>query len=166
MKKNQEFKGLTGLFPGSYIFTVTSALVDTERKNKSDDMKIVKQAVALTTKNIKINQLKLKEIAGGVSVLEVNGGGANGLEFGAHEQLGLKSLNLGDVDLSAGKIDGEKKKMFTTDIREVVKTANAFNASEVFRLKKITEDLKGQISFLEGVIEANNAAVETFSEEE
>lgn len=162
--KKENFAGLRELFPGGYIFTMVSATVDQNRSKKSDDILIKNSATVLTSKSIKVNQLKLKEVAGGVSVLEVNGGGVNGMEFGSHESLGFKEGGFGEVDLSGGKtIDGEKNRMFTADPAEVNKTANAWNASEAARLRKIKIDLEDQIKFIEGVIEANNNAAEAYS---
>lgn len=154
-----KYKGLVGLFPGVEIFSLQMTKVDQNSKAKKGIFVLTDALTALTTKKLVVNELKERKLEGDITVLSVNGGGSNGVDFGVNETLGLGE------DFKALEAKEENKKRFTANMEEAVNIANAHNRSEINRVNEVIEDLKKQKDFLQGVIDANATALKVWLSE-
>jgi hypothetical protein len=151
-----KFSGLRTAFPGTSVFSIIAADLDSDRKSKADEVKILIPARLTTLKTVEVNEVKEIKIAGGRSALQINGG-ANGMTFGETDKF------IGSTDeLGVQTLSEEVSKKWFSDYEVAKNLCNIMNEEEIRRLEAIASDIKEQIAALKAVNIANDNAAQNY----
>jgi len=154
MKKNN--KVARQLFIGAEIFQLVTKPVDANHKSKEKDLRIEKMAIICMPKALVVNEVKEVHVAGGATVIVVNGS-ADKASFPSNYKFANGSSDF----------DFEKNPdVYFPSYEEAIAIANASNESEIARLTEIRDDLNDQIKCLIDANKANIAALPLYEEEE
>lgn len=155
---NKKFAGLRSIFPGDSVFTIVTNELDQNFDQKPEELKIAKAAVHASIKNLLVNEIKAIKLSGDLDGLLINGGGPNGLTYGANDSFVNEVAEVGTEMFSE---PGTTKKWFGS-YAPVKEICNAINESEIMRLKAISADIKKQIEALEAINQANEDAAQRY----
>ena len=156
MNKKHAAMAFGGLLGGA-IHTIESELVDRELKSKDEAVSIKVPAKLYRVDHIKVNTVAIKQVAGGVDVILINGGAAE-KTIGLAEKLITKA-----DDFKYG--ENVEKRTYFGNCGTPTEITKALNLSEVQRLQDIIDDCKAQQDLILKAIDANDIAVAAFDEE-
>lgn len=140
---------------GRSIHTIETANVDSNFKNKPEELQIKTPAVLATIKSVKVNTLRLMKIEGGVEVVVINGGEKE-VKIGVREKLIAKSTDY---------ISEYDKPQWFGSHKVAVELCNVANRAEIERLTRVKEQLETEIQSLKDVNSANERMLAAFGEE-
>jgi hypothetical protein len=140
------------LYPTAVIFMLVAGNIDAMHNEKSATMRLAEKATFLTVKPIKVNEVKLTTVEGGIDVLVVNGGpGKISIPVNYKFAQDLHEFN---------SEENESSPIYFSDYKSALSIANAHNEGNRIKLRTIAKDLADQIACVSDIIAVNadNAA--------